>query len=285
MARARNIKPAFFLNDDLVELSFEYRLLFIGLWTVADREGRLEDRPKRIKMSVFPADNVDVDAGLTELQKYGFIQRYEINGVKLVQILNFTKHQNPHNTEKGSELPDINGNYPDYHAKQSVKKQSKTVKEPQLNESNTDNNGALTVKQPCSDGENPADSLIPDSLIPDTREKIGAGASEKTERAKAAKDLDYSPWPAKPTEQVLKDWLAFRKTKRAPVSQTVINRCAAQLQLAVAAGWSVDDCLAESITRGWTGFEYQWLQNARASPGRSRLPHQFEDQNYQSGVL
>ncbi|MEO3879290.1 hypothetical protein [Rheinheimera fenheensis] len=285
MARARNIKPAFFLNDDLVELPFEYRLLFIGLWTLADREGRLEDRPKRIKMGVFPADNVDVDAGLSELQKYGFIQRYEINGEKLVQILNFTKHQNPHHTEKGSELPDINGNYPAYYAKQPVKKQSKTVKEPTLNESNTDNNGDLTVKSPCLDGENPADSLIPDSLIPDTREKISAGASEKTERAKAAKDLDYSQWPAKPTEQVLKDWLSFRKTKRAPVSQTVINRFAAQLQLAVAAGWSVDDCLAESITRGWTGFEYQWLQNARASPGRSRLPHQFDQQNYQSGVL
>ena len=62
MARARNIKPSFFTNEDLVELPFEDRLLFIGLWTLADREGRLEDRPKRIKMAVFPADNVDVDA-------------------------------------------------------------------------------------------------------------------------------------------------------------------------------------------------------------------------------
>lgn len=287
MARARNIKPAFFLNDDLVELPFEYRLLFIGLWTLADREGRLEDRPKRIKMGVFPADNVDVDAGLSELQKYNFIQRYEINGEKLVQILNFAKHQNPHHTEKGSELPDINGNYPAYHAKQTVKKQSKTVKEPALNESSTDNNGDLTVKSPCLDGENPADSLIPDSLIPDPLQEIAAeAADEKPERAKAAKDLDYSQWPAMPSSQVLKDWLSFRKTKRAPVSQTVINRFAAQLQLAVAAGWSVDDCLAESITRGWTGFEFQWLQNARASPSsRANLPHSFEKQDYQSGVL
>ena len=66
MARARNIKPSFFTNEDLVELSFETRLLFIGLWTLADRAGRLEDRPKRIKMAVFPADSVDVERSLAD---------------------------------------------------------------------------------------------------------------------------------------------------------------------------------------------------------------------------
>ena len=55
MARARNIKPGFFLNEELVELPFSTRLLFIGLWTLADRDGRMEDKPKRIKMSLFPA--------------------------------------------------------------------------------------------------------------------------------------------------------------------------------------------------------------------------------------
>lgn len=286
MARARNIKPAFFLNDDLVELPFEYRLLFIGLWTLADREGRLEDRPKRIKMGVFPADNVDVDAGLAELMKYGFIQRYEINGEKLVQILNFAKHQNPHHTEKGSELPDINGDYPNYHAKQTVKKQSKTVKEPALNESTTDNNGALTVKQPCLDGGNPADSLIPDSLIPDSREEIAAGASEKTSRAKTAKDLDYSEWPAKPSDQIFKDWLTLRKDKKLRVTQTVVDQFAKQLHLAATAGYSVDDCLAYAIKKGWAGFEYAWMVNARASPdSRTVKPHSFENQQYEPGVL
>lgn len=39
MARARNIKPGFFTNDELVELPFEVRSLFIGLWAIADREG------------------------------------------------------------------------------------------------------------------------------------------------------------------------------------------------------------------------------------------------------
>ena len=52
MARARNLKPSFFTNDKLAELHPLGRLLFAGLWTIADREGRLEDRPKRIKTDV-----------------------------------------------------------------------------------------------------------------------------------------------------------------------------------------------------------------------------------------
>ena len=80
MARARNIKPSFFHNEELVELPFEVRLLFVGLWTLADRAGRLEDRPKRIKMAIFPADNVDVDAGLQGLEDSGFIHRFEVDG-------------------------------------------------------------------------------------------------------------------------------------------------------------------------------------------------------------
>lgn len=105
MARARNIKPGFFKNADLVELTMEGRLLFIGLWTLADRAGRLEDRPKQIKMELFPADSVDVDANLAALERWGFVKRYEIGGKRLLQIVNFTKHQNPHRDEKASALP------------------------------------------------------------------------------------------------------------------------------------------------------------------------------------
>ncbi len=105
MARARNIKPGFFTNEDLVELDFATRLLFIGLWTEADRAGRLEDRPKRLKMAIFPADSVDVDAMLEGLERFGFIRRYVACGRRLIQVVNWSKHQSPHHTEKASELP------------------------------------------------------------------------------------------------------------------------------------------------------------------------------------
>lgn len=105
MARARNIKPGFFRNADLVELPVETRLLFIGLWTLADREGRLEDRPKQIKMEIFPADSFDVGSMLDQLQSAGFVDRYEVDSIKVLEVLNFIKHQDPHYKEKASELP------------------------------------------------------------------------------------------------------------------------------------------------------------------------------------
>ena len=105
MARARNIKPGFFTNDELVELSFAVRLLFIGLWTIADKEGRLSDRPKKIKMEIFPADDVDVDRSLNELQSKGFVRRYTVGGVNFIQIVNWAKHQNPHLKEAASSIP------------------------------------------------------------------------------------------------------------------------------------------------------------------------------------
>jgi hypothetical protein len=105
MARARNIKPGFFINEDLVELPFATRLLFIGLWTLADRAGRLDDRPKRIKMSIFPADAVDVDLALNELSQAGLIVRYNVENRALIQVVNFEKHQNPHMNEAASTIP------------------------------------------------------------------------------------------------------------------------------------------------------------------------------------
>lgn len=109
MARSRNIKPAFFLNEELAEISPEGRLLFIGLWCLADREGRLEDRPKKIKAEIFPYENFDVDALLNELMSRHFIKRYCLGNAKdmprYIQVTNFTRHQNPHPREAQSIIP------------------------------------------------------------------------------------------------------------------------------------------------------------------------------------
>lgn len=105
MARARNIKPGFFKNEDLAECSSWTRLCFAGLWTLADCEGRLEDRPKRIKGELFAFDSIEVDPLLVELQARGFIFRYQAAGQSLIQILQFRKHQNPHHREPKSVLP------------------------------------------------------------------------------------------------------------------------------------------------------------------------------------
>ena len=105
MARARMIKPEFFMHEDLAELSIPHRLLYIGLWTLADRAGRTEDRPKRIKASIFPWDDCDVDAMLSDLARAGFVVRYEVSGVRCIAIPSFGRHQKPHIREAPSILP------------------------------------------------------------------------------------------------------------------------------------------------------------------------------------
>ena len=105
MSRIRAIKPGFFLNEDLAVLPPLTRLLFIGLWTLADREGRLEERPRRIKAEILPYDDCDVPAMLDELADTKFITRYTAQGLVCIAIPKFAEHQRPHPSEIGSALP------------------------------------------------------------------------------------------------------------------------------------------------------------------------------------
>lgn len=105
MARCRNIKPGFFTNDKLGDIQPLARLIFIGLWCHADREGRLLDRPKKIKAEILPYDNCDADLLLSELETNGFIERYQVENINYIQIVNFLLHQKPHVKESESNYP------------------------------------------------------------------------------------------------------------------------------------------------------------------------------------
>lgn len=121
MPRIRSIKPEFFKSEQICELPAMVRLLFIGLWTQADREGKLEDRPKRLKIELFPYENYDIDKALNELQTAGLILRYKVNANGNARILapeqpnnqagyiliqTFLKHQQPNIKEGKSIIPD-----------------------------------------------------------------------------------------------------------------------------------------------------------------------------------
>ena len=153
MARARNIKPAFFKNYDLADAGPVAQLLFAGLWCLADREGRLEDKPRLIKAELFPYYDCDVNGELTVLERLGFVRRYVSAGVSVIEVLNFKKHQAPHNTEKASTLP--------------AYVEGSEVKTP-LQAPEILANGGLTVVSPSNNAGKTPDSLIPDSLSSDS---------------------------------------------------------------------------------------------------------------------
>ena len=107
MPRIRAIKPMFFKNEILAELPPLTRLLFVGLWGLADRRGRLEYRPKFIKVEVLPYDECDIENMLETLAKKDFLRIYERKRKKIIWIVNFEKHQRISGKEadSDSELP------------------------------------------------------------------------------------------------------------------------------------------------------------------------------------
>ena len=216
MARARNIKPALFKNEILGVADPAYTLLFAGLWLLADREGRLEDRPLRIKAELFPyRDGIDMPAMLGWLHDSGFIYRYKYGENRYIEIANFTKHQNPHKNEAPSEIPSVSDGC-----------------------SSTDKIGTSTDKI----GSAPADSLSLDLLIPDSLSLDSLNTDSKTLTSavvpspvkKPRKAKDKSPEALAATEANRETWKAyadsyFNRYGAEPVRNAKSNGLIAQL--------------------------------------------------------
>jgi hypothetical protein len=165
--RSRNIKPQLFKEENLADAGPIVQLLFIGLWCMADREGLLEDRPRLIKAELFPYYDVDINGELTVIERLGHIRRYSVDGINIIQVINFKKHQSPHNTEKPSSLPFLtDSQFASYCKEKEIKI---TVKQPL-------NNGELTVKQPLNNGTVTVDAEPGNGSITADAKRGGEGA-------------------------------------------------------------------------------------------------------------
>ena len=156
MARSRNIKPGLFDNEILGEADPIYTVLFAGLWTLADREGRLEDRPARIKKNILGYRDVDPFKLLAWLDDESFIKRYSVNGEKYIQILKWKKHQNPHHKEVSSVIPEV----------PKCNLNGKTDQKQQDSHTQSMHESSMSHEQVMENASCPTDSLnlIPDSL-------------------------------------------------------------------------------------------------------------------------
>lgn len=126
-------------------------------------------------------------------------------------------------------------------------------------------------------GQHGFDKMHPKSYLKgrhwEGRQLTSAPAPSAPRKANA---LDFSHWPTQPSKQVLDDWNLIRNKKRAPLTQTAVDRLRPKLELAQQRlNLTVDDVLGICVERGWQSFEVEWLEkhiNAGGLPVSSSPP-------------
>ena len=94
MPRIRTVKPEFWTDPVMVQLTPLARLFYIGTWNFAMcDQGHLEDDPMRLKLQILPAENVDVSDLIDALVGSGRLARIEVNGEPFLHIKNLAEHQ------------------------------------------------------------------------------------------------------------------------------------------------------------------------------------------------
>ena len=107
--RIRSVKPDLFMHEDLYDAErssgLPLRIAYVGMFAIADREGRFKWRPRLIKHYVLPNDDLDFADVLDALASHGFVVKYVVEGEEYGVIPTFAKHQRPNTREAKSDLP------------------------------------------------------------------------------------------------------------------------------------------------------------------------------------
>src|SRR5947209_732132 len=94
MPKIRTIKPEFWMDSDLAEITVLSRCFYIGLWNFADDEGVFEWKPKQLKAQIFPYEKqADPDDLLDSLVRLGKVRRFTHEGRDYGIVPSFCKHQ------------------------------------------------------------------------------------------------------------------------------------------------------------------------------------------------
>src|SRR5450756_402233 len=97
--RIRSIRPEFWSSEDITALSWDARLIFIGLWSYVDDNGVGRDVDKLIVADLFPLEEDQrgvlkrVHGALTELSGRLMLDRYIVEGKPYLHVASFDTHQ------------------------------------------------------------------------------------------------------------------------------------------------------------------------------------------------
>ncbi len=214
---------------------------------LADREGRLEYRPKRIKAEVFPFDDLDVAALVAELQAHGLVKVYSVGCASYLWIVKFTEHQRPHQNETASTIPSYS----------------------------SDDEGLATMVQSTCDQGSKHFALNPSSLIPSSHSleytpnsSPEPGGQKQPKPAKQPKEDRPSACPPEEWKKYLRYSRGFHTDKasqlgaRAPFTDAKVLEGAKALDnLIRIKGRPEDEVLA---ILGWSMEDSFWSTNLRS---------------------
>ncbi len=106
--KIRSVRPEFFTDAKMARLSHSARLLYIGLWCLADDDGRGRLLPKHIEGELFPYEKIDFLGLWHELESIRRVRTYQTDGEQYFVIPKFTEYQKP-NRKYDSKLPEPPG--------------------------------------------------------------------------------------------------------------------------------------------------------------------------------
>ena len=98
MTKKRMIHDCIWKSEGMSGFTIRQRLLWIGLITTADDQGRGRAHPGLVRASIFPFDQItldDITADLQAIADTGMLILYEDDGKRLYQVVNWWEYQSP----------------------------------------------------------------------------------------------------------------------------------------------------------------------------------------------
>jgi len=96
MARIRSVKPEYWTSEQVMNMSRDARLLFIGLWNFCDDNGIHPASALSLKAEVLPGDTLTADQVMVfidEMIEQGLVEEYEAHGRSFWRVTGWRRHQ------------------------------------------------------------------------------------------------------------------------------------------------------------------------------------------------
>ena len=208
MARRRMIDPNIWQSEDFSKLSTLAKLVFIGLFSQADDEGRGRAKPIYIKSILFPYDEkvrlIDIETALSEIALNLSVTFYSVGNGNEYYSLNNWENWQTIDKPKPSKIPSPKGfeNIPGFIGDESATNRRRVGDASRLKEKKGKGKEEEKEKENTSKGRSPR-------FVPPTVEEVSLYCRERGNRVDPQKFVDHytsNGWMVGKTP--MKDWKA-----------------------------------------------------------------------------